>query len=405
MRNNDNPGVLFVYDSLRIGGCERVISVLAREMAACGLDVKILMIKKNKIEFDLPPNVKVFSFEDYPESYPFDLRKIIYKVADFFVDCALKMVGSVSRRFHASLADFTAAMTDLHALYYRYCGFMRHCFQEYPEDVIISFMDNPNVATLLAARGLPNRCIISERNHPGRDNVQPHIRKYRNRLYARADACVFQTEEEMQYYPEKIQRIGVLIPNPVKEDLPEPYEGLRNNEIVTYCRIDRQKNLIGLINSFRIIMNEYPQYVLAIYGKGNQYDAVKTYIEENNLTSRVLLRAHDSCVHSKIKNAAMFVSFSDYEGISNSMLEAMAIGMPVVCTDCPAGGARMMIRHMENGLLVPVRDEEAMAQAMRYVIENPDHAAIMGRNASAIRDSYHVSKISEKWIELVKREK
>ena len=84
MRNNDNPGVLFVYDSLRIGGCERVISVLAREMAACGLDVKILMIKKNKIEFDLPPNVKVFSFEDYPESYPFDLRKIIYKVADFF---------------------------------------------------------------------------------------------------------------------------------------------------------------------------------------------------------------------------------------------------------------------------------------------------------------------------------
>ena len=65
----------------------------------------------------------------------------------------------------------------------------------------------------------------------------------------------------------------------------------------------------------------------------------------------------------------------------------------------------MMIRHMENGLLVPVRDEEAMAQAMRYVIENPDHAAIMGRNASAIRDSYHVSKISEKWIELVKREK
>ena len=119
------------------------------------------------------------------------------------------------------------------------------------------------------------------------------------------------------------------------------------------------------------------------------------------MEEHVFLREHDSCVHEKVKNAAMYVSFSDYEGISNSMLEAMAIGLPSICTDCPAGGAGMVIQDKVNGILVPVGDINAMSSSMEFFINNPDIAKKMGAEASKVRDTYHVNKITEKWMELI----
>ena len=115
----------------------------------------------------------------------------------------------------------------------------------------------------------------------------------------------------------------------------------------------------------------------------------------------MFLRPYDENVHRQVLDAAMFVSFSDYEGISNSMLEAMAIALPVICTDCPAGGAKLMIESGTNGLLVPVGDEEAMANAMAYCIDHPEIARAMGRKAAEIRNRYNVAEIASQWIKVV----
>lgn len=394
------PGILFVYDSLRIGGCERVISVLAREFSQRNFAVTILMIKKNKVEFELPDSVKVLSFEDFPKRACISPERVLMwgKLTWSKLTCALAVLF---RRKNQECFLTKDARMEMYRLYVRYCGFMRQCFRQHPDDTIISFMDNPNFATILASRGLPNRVIISERNHPGRDNVQPHILRYRNRLYSRADRIVFQTAEERDYYPEDIRRKGVLIENPISEHLPEPYWGERTKEIVTFCRLDRQKNLIGLIRSFCRIKERYIGYDLVIYGKGNQEELIRRYIEENNLSERVFLRPYDENVHRQVLDAAMFVSFSNYEGISNSMLEAMAIALPVICTDCPAGGAKLMIESGTNGLLVPVGDEEAMANAMAYCIDHPEIARAMGRKAAEIRNRYNVAEIASQWIKVV----
>ena len=97
----------------------------------------------------------------------------------------------------------------------------------------------------------------------------------------------------------------------------------------------------------------------------------------------------------------MFVSSSDYEGMSNSMLEAMAMGLPCVCTDCPAGGARAVIKDGENGLLTPVGDSHALYLAMKKIAENPGLANKLSQNSVKIRNKQSVDKIIKKWMELI----
>ena len=97
----------------------------------------------------------------------------------------------------------------------------------------------------------------------------------------------------------------------------------------------------------------------------------------------------------------MYINSSDYEGMSNAMLEAMAIGMPCICTDCPIGGASSVIVDGENGLLVPVGDSEALCNAMIKVAENPDISMKLSKNASEIREELSLETISKKWMELL----
>ena len=99
----------------------------------------------------------------------------------------------------------------------------------------------------------------------------------------------------------------------------------------------------------------------------------------------------------------MFVSSSDYEGLSNSMLEAMAIGLPCVCTDCLGGGAREVIKDRENGLIVPMNDAEAMCRAMKEYIEDPALAEKCSLNAAAIREELSVEKITRQWLDIIEK--
>ena len=102
------------------------------------------------------------------------------------------------------------------------------------------------------------------------------------------------------------------------------------------------------------------------------------------------------------KPVALFFP-SDYEGISNSMIEAMALGLPTISTDYPSGGARDMIITGENGWLVPVGNSEKMSAIMCEIIENNEKTLEIGRNAVEIRDKLNVNKIRTIWIDYIKR--
>jgi glycosyltransferase involved in cell wall biosynthesis len=142
-------------------------------------------------------------------------------------------------------------------------------------------------------------------------------------------------------------------------------------------------------------------FTLTIYGKGSLQVSLQEQASTLGIADKVNFAGFYADVMAKIKNSAMYILSSDYEGIPNSLLEAMAIGLPVIATDCPAGGPASLIRHGENGLLVPVGDAAALATAMSELAANPDTAARMAKEAIKVREQYSVDIITKQWINLM----
>lgn len=244
------------------------------------------------------------------------------------------------------------------------------------------------------------RFILSERNAP-QYYYKWYEKIYVKYCYRKAYTVVFQTKEARDYFGKSIYNKSTIIANPITSNLPLPYKGLRKKTIVAVSRLCKQKNIFMLLQSFKRVLNVYPEYNLEIYGKGEQKEKLEKYAEQLRINKKVRFMGQKEDVHSLIVDSALFVSSSDYEGMSNSMLEAMAIGLPVICTNCPIGGAAMVIRNGVNGILTKVGDEIELANAMIDLINNPKKAKLLGKNASKIRDDLNVNTIAKKWEDLL----
>ena len=252
--------------------------------------------------------------------------------------------------------------------------------------------------------GLKFRFIASERNDPKREITSPIKRLLRKWAYKKADKIVFQTDEARDYYPARIRDKGAIILNPVliENESVVDIEG-DYKRIVAAGRIDKQKNFPLLIRAFALFNKDFPEYTLDIFGKKNdeeEYQKVLGAIEENVLNEKVVFKGFTSGLYDEFLRSSVYVSSSDYEGISNSMLEAMAAGLPCVCTDCPCGGARATIKDGENGLLVPVGDEVALFKALKKAASDGELRKKLSLEAVKIRDRLSVDSIVGKWEEL-----
>lgn len=156
-----------------------------------------------------------------------------------------------------------------------------------------------------------------------------------------------------------------------------------------------------MIDSFIEIHKKHPDFILKIYGNGIIEREIGEYIEKNNAQKYIILNDFLKSIHNEVLDSYGFISSSNYEGMSNSMLEALAIGLPCICTDCPIGGAKMIIRDGVNGLLVPVKDKEAMVKAINRLIENPELANRLSKEAIKIREKLDQDRICEEWEKLL----
>ena len=120
-----------------------------------------------------------------------------------------------------------------------------------------------------------------------------------------------------------------------------------------------------------------------------------------SLEESVIFEPFSKDVHSLIIKDAVYVNSSDYEGMSNAMLEAMAIGLPCVCTDCPIGGANAVIKDGENGLLVKLGSTDELSKAIKKVISDKSLADTLSANGRKIRDELSVGRITDMWLSLI----
>lgn len=267
-------------------------------------------------------------------------------------------------------------------------------------DVIIALGDYAAMYVLLACRGIRAKKIVSERNDPNREPEKKVFRKLRDKVYKKADMIVCQTNDAAAYFSDIVKQ-RVIIHNPISENLPVSDRKKVTKRIVNFCRVDKQKNLELLIDAFGDFAEKHPDYSLEIYGNGPEKQNVEAYAHASAAADRIVLKDFCLNIHDEIKQAAMFVSSSDFEGMSNSMLEAMGIGLPTICTDCPIGGAHEIIQSGENGILVPVGDKKAMSEAMSRVSDDKELADRLSESAVKIRDTLSHTKICEQWWALI----
>lgn len=277
----------------------------------------------------------------------------------------------------------------------------RKIIREIKSDVIFAFGNFMAVYTVMAALGENAKIISSERTDPTHEPSNPISKMLRNWAYDHSEVLICQTDWVKQYFERRLKTDCLVIPNPITPNLPE-WKGQDSHQILTACRLTAQKNLPLLIRAFERFYHEYPSYTLKILGEGELRPKLENLVRELGLKESVLMPGFSKNVHEEMVHSKMYVSSSDYEGISNSMLEALGCGLPVIHTDCPVGGASMFIRHDVNGILVPVGDEIALYQAMLKIASNNSYALSLSSSSRKINDILSVDKISISWLSLLK---
>lgn len=251
---------------------------------------------------------------------------------------------------------------------------------------------------LLAFRKLTKAKIIAaERVDPAAysDRIAKLLKKYA----AKADGWVFQTNDAKKWYEDSIRNCqSIVIPNAINPVFIRPrYAGEKRKIIAGAGRLDSQKNFGLLIQAFSQIASDYPEYNLTIYGKGDKEIELKQLASSLGMQDRVFFPGNIQNIADEMEKNTMFVLSSDFEGMPNALMEAMALGLPCVSTDCPCGGPRYLIQNGVNGLLVPVGDVDRMAEAIREILTSPSRSGLIGDKARKIIEELEPTKIYGQW--------
>lgn len=270
-------------------------------------------------------------------------------------------------------------------------------------DVIIAFGYILNPIMILAGMFTRVPVIISERNDPQITPGEKLYRVLRRFVYPLSTMLVVQTDEIADFFKPFMREKVTIIPNPItNQNLPPRYIGERKTTIVSVGRLDqKQKNEILLFRAFSKISGDYLDHTVVVYGDGEDRQLLEDEVAKLGMEERIELAGAKDGIMSLIRDAGMFVLSSEFEGMPNALIEAMAMGIPCISTDCGGGGARALIRPYVNGLLVRRNDADQLAEAMRYIIENPEESSKMADEAILIRETHSINAIIKQWNQLL----
>ncbi len=350
--------------TLTRGGAERVIANLCNDRLANEYEVTLITCMNKPVGYTLDKRVRFLCLEDTED---------------------VKYRNLVDR--------FIKRRKALNAV-----------LDECKPDLLLCFLPEPNMLALSLKNRYTFPFIISVRNDPKREYSNIYYLPMRL-LYPKADGYVFQTKEAKEYFAfsKHILAKSRIIPNPLSKEYMDMDDGPVNRKktIVNVGKLDAQKNQRLLVSAFGRIAADYPEWTLHIYGDGELWEDLTQLIDKTGLSGHVVLEGNRADIKDKIKDAGIFVLSSDYEGMPNALIEAMALGIPSISTDCPCGGPRFLIEDGVNGRLVPVADEEALSAAMEDYISDRAKAETVGEKAKNIKKLLDADLINSRWVDYI----
>jgi len=344
--------IVFVLASLGSGGAERVVSLLANKMAERGYQVEIICLKFNDVYYQTDSRVKV----------------------------TLAMQQTKNR------------LTEVF--------WLRKYLKQQKPDVVIPFTEGVYCFTILSLLGTGTPIIASERLDPA---AMSSTRKVLKRLLLPfAEWLVVQTQSIKDYFPKSIQKKTSIIYNPVNEESLSPTlpsrEG-RLNRIISVGRLYPQKNQEMMIRAFAKVADEFPDWQLVIFGEGPLRAELEFLVSSFKLQNRVFLPGRTDRVIEELRKSKIFCMSSDYEGMSNAMIEAICVGLPIISTN--VSGTEELIRDGENGFIVEIGGEERFTNCISQLISSPSLQDNMSVKNIQLAKIFNIDHIVDEWISLI----
>ena len=190
----------------------------------------------------------------------------------------------------------------------------------------------------------------------------------------------------------------IVLPNPISHSY-SFVSALEEKRVAAAGRLCPQKNFGSLIDSWKLVNQTHPDWILEIWGDGPDRLLLKQKIDDLHLDNTVLLRGYDSSFVLSLASSSIFVLSSRYEGLPLVMIEAMSCGVPVVSTACPCG-PKDLINDGENGFLVPVNDKDALTDRLCRLMDDQDLRKHMGAMALEKSKHYRLEQIINQWMSL-----
>lgn len=359
MRGSSDLRYLFITRTLTGGGAERFVSTFASFLADRGYDVNILTYEVSDKDYPLSANVKLHVMP-YVEDSPKGKILRIYRMLQ-----ELKRIKP---------------------------------------DVLIPFIETVVICTYLVNLVLRKKFIYTVRNSPWQETGGRFSKIMRRIMAATADAIMLQNREQAEYFPESYGRRMFIVPNPVAQKFHGCRKEHYREEISRICavgRLHKQKNFPLLFAAVKKILPENPRICLEIYGEGEEKASLEAMIGQLGLSQVCCLMGRTANVEAVLQETDLFVLSSDYEGMPNALIEAMAMGVPCISSDCRTG-PKGLLKDGQTGLLFRTGDLEDLSQKLAWSLQHPAQMNRMGESAREdVLNTYKIEKTMDAFVRMI----
>lgn len=361
--------IAFLINNMAGGGAERVVSILLNNLSRENREF-FLIVLEDKFYYNIPSDVKVIKLN-----------------SKFFGFLKLKKI-----------------------------------IKENNIDLVFSFLGRSNYTNILAKLfGSKHGVYINERINSSRMHLGINFKATLNRfltkrLYREAD-LVFSNSlgtanSLKQEFNVSLDKIKVIY-NPIDlekiqnfcQDKLEPkyQEIFKNPVIINIGRLTKQKGQKCLIRAFKIVADQIPKIKLVILGEGELEKDLKNLVKELGLDNDVFFLGWQKNPFKFLARAKVFVLSSLWEGLPNTLIEALACGVPAISTDCPSGPDEI-IENGKNGILVPIKDEKSLSRAIIKILSNPSFSQELVQNGRTRAQDFSIKNIINKYEQVLCQE-
>ena len=348
----------FIISSIKGGGAERVMVLLANYFASKGHQIRIITFSTT----------------------------IAY---------------TIDRKVEVSILDKSNIKN--HKLKWLYNLFLFYKKKKNRPSILISFSTLTNMISIIIAKLYHIKIIVSEHNNHLRVPNPKFLTNFtRNTLYPLADTVTVLTKYDVEFYEKKGSKVTVM-PNPCTFTPIEKSLKNREKTILAVGRLNRynHKGFDNLIDIVKEAFEGNDEWVLKILGDGDRgLSFLKEKVSQYGLENKVIFEGFCSNVAEYMEKSEIFILSSRYEGLPMVLLEAMSQGMSCISYDCITGPSDI-ITHGYNGILVKDQDKDLMVKELKELMNDFELRETLSKNAIKSLNSFEIENIYKKWMVLI----